>query len=148
MSASFYLAPAILEQSFAHFRECGCGRRECQVLWISPWQLPSTITRVAHSRHVSRGDSFVLDNRWLDDFWGELAETGMGIRVQVHTHPGEAFHSSIDDGYPIIHTPGFLSLVIPNFGLGPAGFDDAFLTEIQPDGRWREVPIEPRLSVR
>jgi len=71
----------------------------------------------------------------------------MGIRVQVHTHPAEAFHSAVDDAFPIIHTPGFLSLVIPNFGLGPVGFNDAFLTEIQHDGRWREVALAERIIV-
>jgi hypothetical protein len=105
------------------------------------------IARVAHPRHAAHVGGFVLDNRWLDDFWLELADTGMGIRVQVHTHPGEAFHSRTDDAYPIIHTPGFLSLVIPKFGLGPVGFDEAFLTEIQPDGSWLEVPISSRFSL-
>ncbi len=147
MSASYLLAPAILEESFSHFRGCGCGRRECQVLWISSWQSPNTITRVVHPSHLSRGDGFVLDDAWLDAFWRELAKTDTGIRIQVHTHPGAAFHSPTDDAYPIIHTPGFLSLVIPNFGLGPVGFDRAFLTEIQPDGSWREVPIASRLSI-
>ena len=67
------------------------------------------------------------------------------FRVQVHTHPLEAFHSPTDDEFPIIHKPGFLSLVIPNFGLGPVGFEDAYLTEIQGDGGWREVAIPSRL---
>ncbi|MDB5513884.1 MAG: hypothetical protein JWQ17_642 [Tardiphaga sp.] len=35
------------------------------------------------------------------------------------------FISKTDDDYPIIHKPGFLSLVIPGFGLGPVGFKDA-----------------------
>jgi hypothetical protein len=38
-----------------------------------------------------------------------------------------------------------LSLVIPNFGLGPVGFNEAYLTEIQPDGRWQEVATSSRL---
>lgn len=87
----------------------------------------------------------MLDDQWVSEFWLELGDVNMGIRVQVHTHPGEAFHSPTDDAFPIIHKPGFLSLVIPNFGLGPVGFDEAFLTEIQPDGRWQEVAIPSRL---
>jgi len=35
--------------------------------------------------------------------------------------------------------------VIPNFGLGPVGFGQAFLTEIKPDGQWQEVAIPSRL---
>jgi len=67
--------------------------------------------------------------------------------VQVHTHPGEAFHSRTDDRFPIIHTPGFLSLVIPDYGLGPVGFAGAYLAELGSDGRWREVAAPARLRI-
>jgi hypothetical protein len=71
-----------------------------------------------------------LDDAWLNEFWLELANK-MGIRIQVHTHPEEAFHSPTDDEFPIIHKPGFLSLVIPDFGLVPVGFERACVAEIQ-----------------
>ncbi len=90
---------------------------------------------------------FALDDRWLSAFWLRLGRDNMGVHIQVHTHPREAFHSSTDDNFPLIHTPGFLSLVIPNFGLGPVGFRDAYLAEIQGDGSWRRVPIADRLSL-
>lgn len=142
----FYrLDGGVLEATFKHFRACGCGRRECQVLWLSSWDSPQDISRVVHPRHKAHLGGFVLDDQWLSKFWSELGDVNMGIRVQVHTHPGEAFHSATDDAFPIIHKPGFLSLVVPNFGLGPIGFDEAFLTEIQSDGRWQEVAIPSRL---
>jgi len=90
---------------------------------------------------------FVLDDRWLHAFWLKLASTESGIRVQVHTHPGAAFHSSTDDEYPIVHTPGFLSLVIPNFGLGSVGFSGAYLTEIGAGGEWHEAKPTNRIRV-
>jgi hypothetical protein len=145
VSTSYRLEHGLIEETFRQFRECGCGRHECQALWLSAWSQPEIITKVVHPKHAAHFGGFVLADDWLNDFWLELGETGTGIRVQVHTHPGEAFHSRIDDEFPIIHTPGFLSLVIPNFGLGPVGFQEAYLTEIQPDGRWKEVPIASRL---
>jgi hypothetical protein len=87
----------------------------------------------------------VVNNRWLDEFWFALAREELGVRIQVHTHPAEAFHSPSDDAFPIIHTTGFLSLVIPNFALGPIGFAGAYLAEIQEDGSWRQVHIDERL---
>jgi hypothetical protein len=141
----YRLNSGLLEDTFKHFRACGCGHRECQVLWLSSWDSAENITRVVHPRHKAHLGGFVLDDQWLSDFWLELGNANMGIRVQVHTHPAEAFHSPTDDEFPIIHMPGFLSLVIPNFGLGPVGFGEAFLTEIQPDGRWQEVAIPSRL---
>jgi hypothetical protein len=145
MSAVYRLPRSVLDETFAHFRDCGCGRRECQVLWVSPWDAPETISKPVHPQHKAHVGGFVLDDRWLNDFWFALAKDNLGIRIQVHTHPCEAFHSPTDDAFPIVHTVGFLSLVIPNFALGPIGFQDAFLTEIQADGRWREVPIAERL---
>lgn len=143
----YRLKSEMLEATFKHFRDCGRSRDECQILWLSPWDNPETISRVVHPKHAAHHGGFMLDDAWLNAFWLDLGDTNTGIRVQVHTHPREAFHSRTDDEFPIIHKPGFLSLVIPNFGLGPIGFKDAYLTEIQPDGQWRQVTIDSRLVV-
>jgi hypothetical protein len=142
----YRVAKAHLARTFAHFRECGMGRRECQVLWTSPWSAPETITEVVHGQHWAHAGGFELSSAWLNQFWLDLADKNCGIRVQVHTHPFGAFHSATDDAYPIIHSPGFLSLVVPNFARGPVGVDDAYLAEIQADGRFMEVPIATRLE--
>lgn len=147
MASLFRLPHRVLKETFAHFRDCGRGRRECQALWVSPWSAPSTITKVVHPEHQAHAGGFVLNELWLNDFWFSLAKEGLGIRCQVHTHPHEAFHSKTDDAFPIVHSVGFLSLVIPNFGMGPIGFDDAFLTEIQPSGRWQQVNVDQRLVI-
>ncbi len=145
MNAPLHLPPHIVEDTFGHFRRCGAGRLGCQALWIGPWAEPNRITEAVHPKHRSHAYGFDLDDAWLSDFWFRLAEEGLGIRVQVHTHPTIAFHSDVDDAYPVIHTPGFLSLVIPDFAFGPVGFAGAYLTEIQADGSWSEVSIAERL---
>jgi len=145
VSTIYRLPRRVLDETFAHFRRCGAGRRECQTLWIGPWATPDLITEAVHPKHEAHSGGFVLDNPWLSDLWLRLADENLGIRFQVHTHPAEAFHSPIDDDFPIIHTPGFLSLVIPDFALGPVGFDGAYLSEIQIDGSWRQISIAERL---
>jgi hypothetical protein len=145
VSPAYRVPQGILEETFAHFRRCGRGRSECQVLWVSTWDAPESVTKAVHPEHKAHAGSFVLDDRWLSDFWLTLGRENLGIRIQVHTHPHEGFHSPTDDAFPIIHSTGFLSLVIPNFALGQIGFDEAYLTEIQHDGRWQEVPIAERL---
>jgi hypothetical protein len=137
----------LLAKTFSVLRSCGAGRRECQVVWTSPWASPEIIREAVHPRHRVHSGGFEIDSAWINEFWLELARSEQGIRIQVHTHPQAAFHSAIDDAYPIIHSAGFLSLVIPRFALGRLGFDGAYLTEIQPDGTWREVPIASRLEV-
>lgn len=138
---------ALLTQTFEALRECGGGHHECQVLWTSAWVRPEVISAVVHPQHRAHAYGFELNSAWINQFWRDLARAGQGIRVQVHTHPGAAFHSDVDDAYPIIHMVGFLSLVIPDFATGPISFEQAYLTEIMSDGSWREVPAEERLEV-
>ena len=142
------LLPAgLLAETFAYFRQCGQGRRECQVLWTGPWSQPNAITASVHSAHRAHAGGFQVADAWLNAFWVALAERHEGVRVQVHTHPYDAFHSATDDAYPIVQSPGFLSLVIPEFGMGPASFDDAYLCEITENGSWRAVNIADRIAV-
>jgi hypothetical protein len=102
---------------------------------------------LTHPRHRSYNGGLEVESAWITELWKVLAREGRGVRVQVHTHPGAAFHSASDDTWPVIHVPGFLSLVIPRFGLGPIGLDEAYLTEIGPDGTWREAVIAECLEV-
>ena len=147
MRNRYRISQAQLRDTFSELRRCGNGKRECQVLWLSPWTEPHVITDVVHPRHSASAVSFDLDEQWLHDFWRELAARGMGIRAQVHTHPGAAFHSHIDDDWPVVQTEGFLSLVLPRFAQGDVGFDGAYLVEIGGDGRWEEASIEDRFEV-
>lgn len=139
----------LLSETFDHFQQCGRGQRECHVLWLSAWDDPNTITRVVRSTHDANAVGYQVDGDWLNKFWLELAETGHGVRVQVHTHAHDAFHSSSDDTFPIVHTPGFLSLVIPDFGTRPPSLDGSFLAEIAPTGDWISlVPTEKIAIIR
>jgi hypothetical protein len=143
-----YRVPAaLLAETFALLRQCGRGRRECQALWTSEWARPELICSVVHPHHRAHAGGFEVASGWIGEFWRELSRTRRGIRVQVHTHPEEAFHSKTDDAFPIIHSAGFLSLVIPDFALGRVGFERAYLTEIMSDGTWREVAPASRLEV-
>ena len=63
-----YRLPArILDETFAHFRKCGGGMRECQALWVSPWKALGTFTRVVHHRDEAHC-GFCLDGLGAIDF--------------------------------------------------------------------------------
>lgn len=143
----YRLPRRMIEETFATFRSCGAGKRECQLYWASSWSDPLELIQLIHPKHESNFHGVTLDSAWISAFWLELADQGLGVRVQVHTHPGEAFHSETDDAFPLIHEAGFLSLVIPDFAKGAVGFDQAYLTEIQSDGSWQQVPISERFVI-
>jgi len=90
---------------------------------------------------------YEVDGGWLSTFWKELGQYREGVRLQVHTHPAEAFHSATDDEWPVVHMPGFLSLVIPNFAKGEPGLEGCHLAELQEGGRWSAVDAAAKIEV-
>jgi len=137
----------VFVQTFEMLRECGQGRRECQVLWLSDQNQPSLVSRVMHPSHIQSGDGFELDSTWLTEFLFSLKRTNECVVAQVHTHPGRAFHSATDDAWPIMRTAGFFSLVIPQFALGPSTLLGSFLAQIGSRGEWRELSAIESIEV-
>ena len=74
----YRLAQEMLEATFEHFRRCGCGRAECQTVWISAWDNPEIISKVVHPEHAAHRGGFVIDDAWLNAFWIELGDTNCG----------------------------------------------------------------------
>ena len=140
------IAAPVWGATLDHFRRCGAGRRECVAYWVGPANQPGVVDRVAHPEHEATVGFYQVHEDWLHSFWLELALSRESVRAQVHTHAGEAFHSPIDDGWPIVHTPGFLSLVIPNFATEPVAARDLYLAEIGVGGRWRQVDVDAHLG--
>ena len=60
--------------------------------------------------HVEGPALFEL-NRWL-------YERSQMLGAQIHSHPTAAYHSDVDNEFPIMTTLGGLSIVLPNFGNG------------------------------
>jgi proteasome lid subunit RPN8/RPN11 len=138
----------VLEQTFEHLRRCGAGRRECVVYLTGPVDQPDVVDGVVHPHHTASAVGYDLDSAAIAELWRELAAERRSIRVQVHTHPGPAYHSSRDDALAIVHTPDFLSLVIPRFAEGDVGLEGAFLAARDGAGQWVEVSIHDHLEVR
>lgn len=141
------LKKGVLEQAFEHLRRCGAGRCECVVYLTGPAGDSTLVDGVLHPRHTAGPAGYDLDSTAIAALWSALLVSKRSIRVQVHTHPGTAYHSSRDDSLALVTTPGSLSLVIPNFAFGGVGFEGAFLAERSVDGYWVRVPIEQRLAV-
>jgi hypothetical protein len=137
----------VLEQAFEHLHRCGDGRRECVVYLTGPVDAPDLIDGVIHPHHTASAAGYDLDSAAIGELWTTLASERRSIRLQAHTHPGAAYHSSRDDTLAILSTPGFLSLVIPNFARGPVTFANAFLAERDDAGGWRAVSIPETIEL-
>lgn len=69
--------------------------------------------------------------------------------AQVHTHPGEAFHSATDDALPMATLVGALSIVIPNFARVAHEYrDDWAWYRLSETGRWTSMSRRVRIEYR
>src|SRR5437867_94166 len=93
-------------------RERGRSRCEGYVVWVGKQGDPAVVREVwpvsarggqAHAA-VSFEDVLALGER--------VHKAGWFILAQVHSHPGGAFHSAIDDRHPVSHQVGFVSIVV------------------------------------
>ena len=69
------------------------------------------------------------------------------MRVQIHTHPGCAYHSETDDAFPAVRTEDFLSLVLPRFAVDVTDLSEAHLSVLDAAGRWHAAAVPARTSV-
>jgi hypothetical protein len=84
-----------------------------------------------------------LNLKVVYEIGNEVYSKGEFLFAQLHTHAFEAFHSSVDDNYPISHKLGFISIVIPYFAKSRF-YDETSLTgcsvnEYLGGGHWREL---------
>jgi hypothetical protein len=135
------LPRSLFTRSFDVFRSCGQGRRECVVFWTGPLDEANSVDEIVHPRHRSGVGGYEIEPDWLPQFWLDLYKRRRALRVQVHTHPGAAYHSSVDDDFPAVHTAGFLSLVIPDFACAEQTLERVALFERDERGVW--IPREP-----
>jgi hypothetical protein len=140
------LREGLLTEVFSTLREHGAGQDECVVYLAGPLDTRSVVDELLHPEHAAFPGFYEIDQAWLHRTWLDLARRGREIRLQVHTHKFDAFHSETDDGYPIVNTAGFLSLVLPRFATGPVGLSDAYLTRLEADGRWHELDPAEELT--
>ena len=115
---------------------------------------------VAYWLGQSRDDQSVIDDIILADDISGIRRHGYGAEIpikstgaigeivhrkkkillaQVHSHPGEAYHSDTDDMNPISHRIGFLSVVVPCFGFGVHNLTDCKIYEYFGRGIWDEL---------
>jgi len=140
------LDAGIWDATLDQLRRCGAGRAECVVYWTAAVNTQDRIDSLVHPAHTASAGHYELDPAWLHRFWVELDLQGRTARAQVHTHLGPAFHSSTDDTFPLVHMPGFLSLVIPVAAAEPLADALLWLAEIDGGGRWRRVALNERIA--
>jgi hypothetical protein len=133
------LPSGLLIETFQALRRCGEGRFECVAYWTGP-SSNLEVDGIEHPVHLRSPFGYDVDTDWLTEFWKRLFQLRRCVKAQVHTHPGQAFHSPTDNEFPIVSQPGFISVVIPWFAQGEETLDGAWVGRLRPDGEWQRLP--------
>lgn len=116
----FYVPRTVLDPTLEALRVAGAEGNEAFVVWggeVTEGVLRFTSALRPRQQAINgpdgvgvyvSGDALFEVNRLLFGR-GEI------LAGQVHSHPGEAYHSDTDDHFPLVTLLGALSLVVPDF---------------------------------
>jgi hypothetical protein len=147
----FNVRQSVIDQTERALRQAGAegfelfvfwtGRRDCHALDLSSAYIPRQRSFREHDGlHVEVGaDALHQLNMWL--FQNEQA-----LAVQVHSHPGTAYHSDIDNAFPIVTALGGLSLVVPLFCRNGLSLETCVGYRLDLQG-WTELTTEALMSL-
>jgi proteasome lid subunit RPN8/RPN11 len=145
----------MLRDTLAILRRGGERGQERVALWLATArpQHPAPIVEVYEPEQIADVDYFRLPATAMRALLDHLRLSRRRIVAQIHTHPGDAFHSDVDAQWAIVRHVGALSLVLPRFAASvtPDNFlQQVMIYEYSAGGEWEHraaVGHKARLSV-
>ena len=118
-TVSQYLVPrSILLESASTLRSLSAGVRESVVLWIGTHCSGNArVNRIVIPRQIASRKHFDVPLKERLDIAQTILQEREKLLVQLHTHPGKAFHSELDDRLALPRHTGAMSIVIANFAI-------------------------------
>ncbi|GAA0574659.1 Mov34/MPN/PAD-1 family protein [Craurococcus roseus] len=139
------LPKACVDATERHLRRVGQGGNEGLVLWTGTCEGSTAHVReaVIPKQQGVRTPSGIYVSIDRDEFHRlnvHLYRTRQILVAQVHSHPGRAYHSSMDDEYAVATQVGSLSLVVPDFAARPFSVRECAVYRLSPRRQWVELP--------
>jgi len=112
------------DETQKHLQATGRRGLEGMALWVGTVAGPAAkITEVIipeqQGHRTDHGLAVSVSGDELHQINVHLYKTKQRLIAQVHSHPTEAFHSTMDDRYAIATALGSFSIVVPDFATGP-----------------------------
>jgi proteasome lid subunit RPN8/RPN11 len=145
---------SVLEETLGLLREGARFTHERVALWLAPTTGTTVLSEVYEPHQENARDFFHLPPESLRALMARLRAGRLKVAAQIHTHPGEAFHSKADARWAIVRHVSALSLVLPRFAATTtvATFLDEVKTyELSEAGKWILTPNrgrDARLAIR
>lgn len=138
------VARSLADEARAHLREVGRSGYEGFALWVGvranqDFVVKQTIIPAQIGHRSPDGVCVSVGPEELHRINVWLYENGMSLIAQLHSHPGDAYHSDTDDTFPIATTVGALSLVLPNYAVRPFALEECAIYRLMPNAGWMHI---------
>lgn len=140
-----YAVPArVVEDTWELLREPGLRGFEAVVLWVGTVDDETSATvhlAVRPGQHAYRSDdgcAVEVPPRELSALISALPLETF-VLARLHTHPGEAYHSPVDNTNMLIAHEGAISIVVPDFATAPFDLRACSVNELRSASGWREL---------
>ena len=144
ISLQYTVSRSLLRESAVTLRSLSRRLRESAILWIGAADDRNARVRgITVPKQFTTADHFEVPLEERLKLAQRLAYSGEKLLVQLHTHPGEAFHSLADDRLALPRHTGALSIVVPNFAAEWIGdLEEASVNYHLGGGVWTELGPE------
>ena len=85
------------------------------------------------------GGGIEMRRPFASALWDICKTSGTQVVADIHTHPGRAEQSSIDQKYPAIALPGHVAFILPRFARAIQGRVDVGVFEYHGNFRWTSM---------
>lgn len=140
-----HVSSTLISETVSVLRRYGDHGCEGLVFWVGRLEdtacyVDKVLTPPQQSIKNEDGVGYFITSETLLNLNKFLSSCGMQLIAQVHSHPADAYHSVADDRYCIVTVEGGISIVVPNFGFGPAS-PLGWATYRLSQGRWQHLPM-------
>lgn len=109
-------------EAYTHMRRNGAYLLEGVALFSGTvsnqsFYVERTIIPKQNAVRLEYGLMYSVESEELHRIQVDLHNNKLALISQIHSHPSQAYHSEMDDRFPIVTKVGSLSIVVPNFAM-------------------------------
>jgi len=135
---------AVLDECRRHFLYMADRHSEGIALLVGPTSSPRfAVSQAVIPEQVGlvtdKGVSIWVEEQELHRLNVWLFNNRLTILGQVHSHPGDAYHSSVDNDFAISAAAGSFSIVVPDFAADQIDLGLCAVFRLSSQGTWIEM---------
>jgi hypothetical protein len=135
------ISSKIIDKTLLFLQKNGLEYHESICLWVGKSKGDLfEIKEVIFPKQINKYFSYEVSSDEVDRLNIKLYKEGLRLIAQIHSHPHLAFHSNLDDKFPLMTTLGGFSIVIPNYGFVSGNIDEFEIYRLTKRG-WVEINL-------